>query len=147
MKLKALIVDDQATMRESIKASLSALGIAEFQYQEAANGKEALAKFNPLETDILFVDWNMPEMKGIDLIRQVRSMKNTAHIPIVVVTLENSVQKVQEADADAFITKPFTPELLRRRLQPVIDSIPQRKARQAGPAAPSGFLGRLFRSK
>src|SRR5207247_2328391 len=65
MKLRALVVEDDSAMRKLLARALPLTGLAEFEVTEAADGAEALARFNPARTDVIFVDWHMPHMTGI----------------------------------------------------------------------------------
>ncbi|HCD51499.1 MAG TPA: two-component system response regulator, partial [Balneolaceae bacterium] len=58
--IKALVVDDSKIMRSQVKRALDQLMIAEFEYEDAMDGQDALEKFND-DIEILFVDWNMPK--------------------------------------------------------------------------------------
>jgi len=63
-------------------------------------------------SQLAFVDWNMPDMTGIDFVRQVRARGDSAHVPLVMVTSEKAMSKVEEAldgaGASAYVCKPFT---------------------------------------
>jgi two-component system chemotaxis response regulator CheY len=146
MKLRALVIDDSRVMRTIIKQSLHHTGLAEFEFTEAEDGADALARFRPNHVDILFVDWNMPKVNGIDFVRQVRSSADAGHIPVVMITSERTMGRVEEAldsaGADAYITKPFTVEELRRSLSKLIEAIAARRQAQQN-AKPSGLLSRL----
>lgn len=129
MKLKALVIDDSGIMRKMVMKSLTEAKLADFEFVEAVDGADALAKFDPKEIGIAFVDWNMPNMTGVDFVREVRAQLRardySEDIPMVMVTSEKTMAKVQEAldeaGADAFITKPFTTEELARKLKKVVD--------------------------
>jgi len=77
-KIKALVVDDSKIMRSAVKRVLNQLMIADFDFVEAKDGEDALAKFND-EIQIMFVDWNMPNMTGVEFSMEVRKMGNTEH--------------------------------------------------------------------
>jgi two-component system chemotaxis response regulator CheY len=146
MQLRAMVIDDSKVMRTMVMNFLQRTNLAEFQFSEAGNGKEALAQFNPEKFDILFVDWNMPEMSGIDFVRKVRGMKNTEHIPIIMVTSEKSMGKIEEAlddaGADAYISKPFTVEALSAKVSKLVKKIEEdrNKPKQAS----GGFFHKLM---
>src|SRR5262249_21612664 len=112
VKLKALVVDDSGVMRKMVMKSLTEAKLADFEFVEAVDGADALAKFDPNEFHIAFIDWNMPNMTGIDLVRKIRSLEDVVHVGLVMVTSEKTMGKIQEAldeaGADAFISKPFT---------------------------------------
>jgi two-component system chemotaxis response regulator CheY len=114
-------------MRAMVMVSLQKTRLADFEFSEAEDGEDALKKFNPKKTDIIFADWNMPKMSGIEFVREVRSMQKTEHIPIIMVTSEKTVSKLEEAlddaGANSFISKPFTVEYMEQKLRPVIEGI------------------------
>src|SRR5438046_2712115 len=83
MKLRALVIDDSGLMRTRVMKSLRETQLAEFEFTEAQDGSDGLAKFSLNKTDIVFVDWNMPKLSGIDFVRTVRASGKTKHIPII----------------------------------------------------------------
>lgn len=116
--VKALVVDDSKIMRSQVKRALTQISLAEFEFEEAMDGEDALGKFND-EIDMLFVDWNMPKMTGVEFARAVRD-KGYSNIPIIMVTAEKSMGKVDKAlnegGADEYITKPFTPDKMEKTI-------------------------------
>jgi two-component system, chemotaxis family, chemotaxis protein CheY len=145
MKLRALVVDDSRVMRNMMMISLRRTDLAEFEFTEAEDGNDALAKFSPKHTDIMFVDWNMPNLTGIEFIRQVKASGQAEQIPIVMITSEKTVGRLEEAldevGVDEYITKPFTTDLLKRKLAPLVASIQAHRADHSSIAR--GFFGRL----
>lgn len=161
MKMKALVVDDSGVMRKMVMKSLTDSKLAEFEFVEAVDGVDALAKFDPKEIAIAFVDWNMPNMTGIDFVREVRArlraQDDDADIPMVMVTSEKTMGKIEEAldeaGADAFISKPFTVDELSRKLKKVVEKAQREQLRrqreermqQEQPQQKTGGLfGKLF---
>ncbi len=140
MEINALVVDDSGIMRKMVMRSLRDSKLAEFIFTEAGDGLEGLNVFDPDKTDMIFVDWNMPNMNGIDFVRKIRA-DNEHHIPIVMITTESTMAKVEEAmDAggvDSFICKPFTTEVLEKKLTPLFDLI------AAEAKKGSSFFGKL----
>lgn len=123
-KIKALIVDDSKIMRSAVKRALNQLMIADFEYAEAMNGEDALDQFD--ETiEIIFLDWNMPKMTGVEFSKAVRAKGNTEHIPIIMVTAEKSMGKVDvalnEGGANEYITKPFTADKMHKTIKRYFD--------------------------
>ena len=116
--MRALIVDDSKAMRMILKKTLTQCGFDEID--EAANGLEALAVLEDIEwADVVLVDWNMPEMSGIEFVEAVRARARYDDVPIVMVTTETEVtQMIRALDAGAneYIMKPFTAEVLREKL-------------------------------
>ena len=162
LKLSALVIDDSGVMRKMVMKSLTEAKLAEFEFVEAADGQEALDKWNAGAIHIAFVDWNMPTMTGIDFVREVRKqekLQDKEPIPLVMVTSEKTIGKLQEAldeaGADAFISKPFTVEELQRRLKKPVEKAQHVRLRQARwerelaqeksqPAPAAGFFSKLF---
>src|SRR4051812_48231579 len=99
--MKILIVDDAGVMRKVITRELLDMGIAAADIDEAANGKEALDKSivaaSSKPYDLILMDWNMPEMLGIDAVVAIRAAKIAS--PIMMVTTEaeraNIVKAIQ----------------------------------------------------
>lgn len=122
--VKALVVDDSKIMRSQVKRALTQISIAEFEFEEAMDGEDALNKFND-EIDMLFVDWNMPKMTGVEFARAVRD-KGYNDIPIIMVTAEKSMGKVDKAlnegGADEYITKPFTADKMEKTITKFFNS-------------------------
>jgi two-component system chemotaxis response regulator CheY len=147
-KLKALVVDDSKVMRQMVMQLIRKTELADFEFIEAQDGNDALHKFNPRSTDIMFVDWNMPEMNGIDFVKRVRATGKTEHIPIVMVTSEKTMGKVQEAldkaGANEYITKPFTVEEMARKLSKLMQTMPAHEP-NASSGSPGGLLEKIFR--
>ena len=115
--MRALVIDDSRTVRIIIVQILRELGM---EVLEAGNGSEALEqiKQNP-DVDLMLVDWNMPEMNGIDFIRAVRSQHAFDATRILMVTSEAQSDCVTEAinaGADEYLMKPFSKEVLIAKL-------------------------------
>jgi two-component system chemotaxis response regulator CheY len=160
MKLKALVVDDSGMMRKMVMKSLAEAKLADFEFVEAEDGANALEKFDPNEIGIAFVDWNMPNMTGVEFVRAARSkqraLADAQDTPMVMITSEKSMGKIQEAldeaGADAFISKPFTVDELSRKLKKVVDRAQLQQIRreraqkqtQQGQAVSGGIFSKLF---
>lgn len=110
--LRILVVDDEKAIRCFLKASLSSHGYNVF---ESATGKEALEKSVSAHPDAIILDLGLPDMDGIEVIRDIRRRAKT---PIVILTVrEDVLDKISalDAGADDYLTKPFsTGELLAR---------------------------------
>jgi two-component system chemotaxis response regulator CheY len=116
--MKAIVLDDSKTMRTIIAKILNEIGFEVFQ---AINGREALNRMREIEgIDLALVDWNMPEMDGIEFIQAVRAEKEWDRIRIMMVTAETERDQVKRAlavGADEYVTKPFTKDALIEKLQ------------------------------
>ncbi len=111
--MKALIVDDSRAMRLILSRVLRELG---FDLSEAGHGREALTHLNAhLDTALALVDWNMPEMNGLELITAVRQDERFNDLRIIMVTTETEMSqmvKAIEAGANEYVMKPFTKEII-----------------------------------
>jgi len=126
-KIRTLIADDSKVMRLMVMKALRQTGVAEFTFDEAEDGVQALQKATEGDYEIVFLDWNMPHMNGIDVVRGIRADGKRPQVPIVMVTSETGLARVQEAvdvaGANGFIHKPFTPEQMEETLAPLIEAI------------------------
>jgi two-component system chemotaxis response regulator CheY len=107
-----LIVDDSASMRQMVSFTLKDAG---YEVIAASNGKDALTKLNGVKISMVITDLNMPEMDGIELIRQLRGLPGFKFTPIVMLTTESQDTKKmagKQAGASGWIVKPFKPEQL-----------------------------------
>jgi len=116
--VRALIVDDSRAMRALIGRSLREFQIETF---EAANGREAMDKLKAGErADLAMVDWNMPEMNGLEFVRTVRSCNDYDAMRIVMVTTEAELGRMGEAldsGANEYLMKPFTKDAMAEKLK------------------------------
>lgn len=110
--MQAMVVDDSRAMRMLMGRLLKDIG---FEVDEAGDGCQALVRLrerlaeNPVQ--LALVDWNMPEMSGIELVEAVRADSGFAGLRIVMVTTETELSQVSralEAGADEYLMKPFT---------------------------------------
>ncbi len=117
---KVLLVDDSAVMRKIIQRNIKETGLIVDEFVEAGDGNQALDKVNADgDLDLILLDWNMPNMSGIEFVKTLRSLNLAKRIPVVMVTTEGSDAKVSEAresGADGYLTKPFTADQLRDAL-------------------------------
>ena len=121
MSAKILVIDDSSTMRRIVRMSLARSGYSDVE--EAGDGAEGLSMCQAKQYDIILTDWNMPNMDGLQLIIQLRTLPNYASIPIVMVTTEGAKDDVIEAltrGATSYIVKPFTPETLKEKIEEVL---------------------------
>jgi two-component system chemotaxis response regulator CheY len=114
---QALVVDDSRAMRGLVGMTRESLG---FGVVEAGDGVEALEQLALMRVpEVALVDWNMPRMNGLDLVRALRRRELYEHMAIVMVTSETTTDSVIEAlaaGADEYLMKPFSAELLRDKL-------------------------------
>lgn len=113
-----LVVDDSSTMRRIMKLTLSKCGYT--NTEEAENGAEGLQKAKSKQYDCIISDWNMPEMTGVEMVAALRMEPNYASTPIMMVTTEGGKEAVVEAlqaGVSSFIVKPFTAEVLKKKME------------------------------
>lgn len=116
---RAMVVDDSRAMRMLISRTLAQSGFSVIQAPGAKQGLEELFR-EPGGIDVVLVDWNMPEMNGLDFIRQARARPDFAGVKLMMVTTETEIEQMAralEAGADEYIMKPFTPEALQEKLR------------------------------
>ena len=119
---KAIVVDDSRTIRRILGGVLGELG---FEVGQAENGREALAlvareREAGAPVTLALVDWNMPEMNGLEFVRQLRADPGNAAIIVVMVTTETEVGQMVaalEAGANEYVMKPFTKDVIQDKLR------------------------------
>jgi len=119
--MKILVVEDSPTMRRIIKNTLKRIGYDEVE--EAEDGVQALATLGNTPIDFIVTDWNMPKMSGLDFIKRVKSNQEYKHVPILMVTtrsVEQDVLEAFEAGAASYIVKPFTPDVLKEKMDSIL---------------------------
>jgi two-component system chemotaxis response regulator CheY len=119
MMAKAFVVDDSRAVRMILSKILTGLG---FEVSHASNGKEALELIEAEQAPVqlVLVDWNMPEMNGLDLVKCLRRHQEFESMVIVMVTTESEMDHMLaalEAGANEYVMKPFTREILVEKLQ------------------------------
>jgi two-component system chemotaxis response regulator CheY len=105
-----LVVDDSATMRRMVMASLRSL--TDVHFGEASTGLEALEHLAIAPIDLMILDMNMPDMHGLEVLKFVRGHQNYQSLPIIVLTTrdDNSMEEAAlSAGASRYLTKPFEP--------------------------------------
>jgi two-component system chemotaxis response regulator CheY len=116
--MKALIVDDSRAMRLVLRQILSEIGI---DVAEARHGREALTylQAHP-DTTIALIDWNMPEMNGLELVEAVRGDTRLDNLRLMMVTTETEMAHIQRAllaGANEYVMKPFSKGIIEDKLR------------------------------
>lgn len=122
MAKTVLVVDDSAMMRKIVIKNLKESGF-DVSVVEAADGKEGLEAFQKGGVDVVLSDWNMPNMDGITMVKEIRKEDPDKKVPIIMITTEGSVDKVKEAvmaGANNYLAKPFTPETFKEKLGKIL---------------------------
>jgi two-component system chemotaxis response regulator CheY len=123
MAYNVLVVDDSLPMRSVIKKTIKASGFKVGKLFEASNGREALDLLREEWLDLVLIDYNMPDMNGLELISEMKKDELLKSIPVIMTTVEGSQQRVKEfleKGAADYIKKPFTPEEIRDKLYKVM---------------------------
>lgn len=121
--LSVLVVDDYKTMRSIIISLLNQIGFKDID--EASDGSTALESLRKKKYELIFSDWNMSPMQGIDFLRAARAMPEYKETPFIMVTAENNVDNLIQAKTAGvtnYIVKPFTANVLKEKLVSVLGS-------------------------
>lgn len=112
--IQILVVDDSQTIRRMVRAALATLP-PPVEFLEAASGLEAIERLALGMVDLIVLDLNMPDMHGLEVIGFVRAHQKYRQVPILVLTTrgdDESRQAALQAGANAYLTKPFAPQVL-----------------------------------
>jgi two-component system, OmpR family, alkaline phosphatase synthesis response regulator PhoP len=134
---RVLVVEDEADIRELIRYNLEREG---FAVEEAADGAQAFERIRRRVPDLLVLDLMLPGMPGLEICRQLRAGRETAHLPILIVTAKGTeVDKVLglEMGADDYVVKPFSPRELVARVRALL-----RRAHPESASEPGGIFER-----
>ena len=116
--MRVLIVDDSRAIRRIIAEIMKQL---DFEVSEAGNGIEGLQCLEELGTpDLVLVDWNMPQMNGLDFIKAVRANPDYSNLPLMMVTTETEMERMERAfiaGVNEYVTKPFDKATILEKLQ------------------------------
>lgn len=115
-----LIVEDEAAIREMIGFAMRRSG---YELTEAANGQQAQLQVAEKVPDVILMDWMLPDVSGVELVRRLKREELTRDIPIIMLTARSSEDdKVYGLDsgADDYVTKPFSPKELLARIRAVL---------------------------
>jgi two-component system, chemotaxis family, chemotaxis protein CheY len=118
--MKILVVDDFSTMRRIVRNLLKELGFS--NVHEAEDGVDALKKLRAETFEFVVSDWNMPNMTGIELLREIRKDDALKHLPVLMVTAEAKKENIIEAaqaGASGYVVKPFTATTLDEKLKKI----------------------------
>ncbi len=120
MSKTIMTVDDSNSIRQMVGFTLKRAG---FEVLEAIDGRDAISQLDRTTIDMMITDLNMPNMDGIELIRELRSKPQYKFIPILMLTTESQDEKKQEgkaAGATGWIVKPFKPDQLLAVIKKVL---------------------------
>jgi two-component system, chemotaxis family, chemotaxis protein CheY len=115
--MRALVIDDSRTVRIILRQALAEAGL---EVVEATNGREGLDRLRAHDdVELVLVDWNMPEMNGLEFVQAVRAQRQYDAVRIMMVTTETEQEQVVRAlgaGANEYLMKPFTKEVLFAKL-------------------------------
>lgn len=125
--MKILVVDDMSTMRKIIKNMLGQIGFTNIQ--EADDGTTAWTKITEATTngepfEFIVSDWNMPQMSGLDLLKNIRESDDYKSLPFLMITAEaeqGNVVIAVKAGVSNFIVKPFSAQVLKEKIDKIFN--------------------------
>ena len=110
---RILIIDDELQIRKLLNISLTA---RQFKVLEANNGREAISFAGSLKPDAIILDLGLPDMSGLDVLKEIRSFSD---VPIIILSVQDDSEIIVKAlgiGADDYVTKPFEPKELAARI-------------------------------
>lgn len=123
-KTKFLVVDDFSTMRRIVRNLLKELGYS--NVDEAEDGAMALSKLKNENFDFVISDWNMPNMDGLEMLKNIRADTLIAKLPVLMVTAEAKKENIiaaAQAGANGYVVKPFTAATLDEKLSKIFEKL------------------------
>ena len=123
-KMKFLVVDDFSTMRRIVRNLLKELGYT--NVDEAEDGVQALTKLRSDKYDFVVSDWNMPNMDGLTMLKNIRADEALKKLPVLMVTAEAKRENIIEAakaGASGYVVKPFTAATLDEKLLKIFEKM------------------------
>lgn len=120
--MKVIVADDSRLVRGIVERTVVSMG---FEALLAVNGKEALNILEAGDKDVrlMLLDWNMPLLNGIDVIKSMRRDDRFKNIAVLMVSTESEDDRIKEAisaGAQGYLTKPFTPDQLKDAIRQVL---------------------------
>lgn len=123
--MSILVVDDFPTMRRIVRSLLKELGFT--NVDEAEDGQEALNKLRSGEgIEFVISDWNMPNLDGLEMLKQIRADEALKHMPVLMITAEakkDNIIAAAQAGANGYIVKPFTAATLEEKLNKIFEKL------------------------
>jgi two-component system, chemotaxis family, chemotaxis protein CheY len=122
--MSILVVDDFPTMRRIVRSLLKELGFT--NVDEAEDGQEALGKLKGGDFEFVVSDWNMPNLDGLEMLKQIRADDAMKALPVLMVTAEAKKENIvaaAQAGANGYIVKPFTAATLEEKLNKIFEKL------------------------
>lgn len=122
--MKILVVDDFPTMRRIVRSLLKELGFT--NVDEAEDGQDALNKLRGGSFEFVVSDWNMPNLDGLEMLKQIRADAALQHLPVLMITAEAKKENIiaaAQAGANGYVVKPFTAVTLEEKLSKIFEKL------------------------
>ncbi|MGM0703532.1 MAG: chemotaxis response regulator CheY [Pseudomonadota bacterium] len=119
-----LVVDDFPTMRRIVRSLLKELGYT--NVEEAEDGQDALSKLRAGNFEFVVSDWNMPNLDGLEMLKQIRADDALKDLPVLMVTAEAKKENIiaaAQAGASGYVVKPFTAATLEEKLNKIFEKL------------------------
>ncbi|GHB10197.1 chemotaxis response regulator CheY [Salinicola rhizosphaerae] len=124
--MRILVVDDFPTMRRIVRSLLKELGFE--NVEEAEDGQEALTKLRAGGFEFVVSDWNMPNLDGLEMLKEIRQDSALSSLPVLMVTAEAKKENIiaaAQAGANGYVVKPFTAATLEEKLNKIFEKLGQ----------------------
>lgn len=122
--MSILVVDDFPTMRRIVRSLLKELGYE--NVEEAEDGQEALTKLRAGGFEFVVSDWNMPNLDGLEMLKEIRQDSALSSLPVLMVTAEAKKENIiaaAQAGANGYVVKPFTAATLEEKLNKIFEKL------------------------
>lgn len=122
--MSILVVDDFPTMRRIVRSLLKELGYT--NVEEAEDGQDALSKLRAGGYEFVVSDWNMPNLDGLEMLKQIRADDALKSLPVLMVTAEAKKENIiaaAQAGANGYVVKPFTAATLEEKLNKIFEKL------------------------
>ncbi len=122
--MKFLVVDDFPTMRRIVRNLLKELGYS--NVDEAEDGAAGLARLRSGAYEFVISDWNMPNLDGLAMLKEIRADAALKHLPVLMVTAESKKENIiaaAQAGASGYVVKPFTAATLDEKLNKILEKM------------------------
>ncbi|KPQ22294.1 MULTISPECIES: chemotaxis response regulator CheY [unclassified Halomonas] len=119
-----LVVDDFPTMRRIVRSLLKELGFT--NVDEAEDGQDALNKLRAGNFEFVVSDWNMPNLDGLEMLKEIRQDDALKELPVLMVTAEAKKENIiaaAQAGANGYVVKPFTAATLEEKLNKIFEKM------------------------
>ncbi len=117
--VSCLVVDDSKVVRKLERRIMESLG---FTVDEAEDGQTALDFLTATKPDLVLLDWHMPNLDGLETLKQLRAMPDGSNPKVIFCTTESDVSRIMEAishGADEYVMKPFDADIIKGKLQQI----------------------------